>query len=85
MSAPEYANFYAYEDTATTDVTITFPHKVGRVTITNDSPTTDLSFKFQEGYDYATLAPLETVSMEIRTGAVFLTSTNAAYRVWGVG
>jgi hypothetical protein len=58
---------------------------VGRITITNDSPTTDLSFKFQAGYDYATLAPTETVSMEIRTGVVFLTSTNAAYRVWGVG
>jgi hypothetical protein len=81
MGNETYANFYAYEGTATTDVTITFPHRVGRVTITNDSATTELSFKFQSGYDYGTLAPTETVSMEIRTGNIFLTSTNAAYRV----
>lgn len=79
-----YANMDSFEGTCSGTATITFNRRPRRVTITNDSNTQELKFRYSTTHDWATLKPTETVSMEITVSYVYL-SGNAAYRIWGIG
>lgn len=84
---PSFANTTTHEDTIglNGDEVINFPWKVKRLTITNDSGTKDLRWKFKEENDWATLKPYETVAMELSISTLRISSTGAQYRVWGIG
>ena len=84
---PSLANTTTDEETVgfSGEKVITFPWRVKRLTITNDSATKNLRWKFKEENDWATLYPYETVSMELSIAALRLSSTGATYRVWGIG
>lgn len=85
MGNSSYSNFKAFEGTTSTAVTLTFDWRPRSLTITNDSANTELQFKFNAGEDYATLKAGETVAPDIITRTVYLNSTGADYRVWGLG
>lgn len=84
-----YANFRPLEGNVTTEVTLTFDIKVRRISIVNDSVTTDLNFKFNNSESFGTLGITEQVSMDMNTRTVILKSsdgvTSIPYRVWGIG
>jgi len=80
-----YANLLVSEGTITTATIITLNLRARRITITNDSATQDLSFKFNNAETYATLKPTETVSMKVLTKTIYLNGSNVPYRIWGVG
>lgn len=84
---PSLSNLTTFEETSGLNggITLTFPWKAKRLTITNDSSTKALKWKFKEGHDWATLKVGETVSMELSIDQVMLESSGATYRVWGVG
>ena len=85
MADSTYANFIAEEGTVTGDLTVTLARKSRKVTITNDSSTNTLLFKFNSGEDYGTLNPTETVSLEFITKRIYLSSMGADYRIWVSG
>ena len=80
-----YANLLVSEGTITTATTVTLNMRARRLTITNDSATQDLSFKFNGAETYATLKPTETVSMQVLTKTVYLNGSSVPYRIWGIG
>ena len=80
-----YANFESQEGTVAGAETITFRLKSRKVTITNDSSTKTLKFKFHEGEDWGTLMPTETVSMNVWMRKVYLQGSTVPYRVWSIG
>jgi len=77
-----FANFISEEGTVNGTSTINLTIKSRRVTLTNDSTTAALQFKFNAGEDYATLNPAETVSMEFTSRNVYLSGTAVPYRLW---
>lgn len=79
-----YANLDSFEASVSGTATVTFTRRPRKVTITNDSSTNELQFRFSSDHSWATLKPTETVSMEITVKQVYLSGT-AAYRIWGVG
>lgn len=79
-----YSNLDPFEGTCSGTATVTFTRRPRRVTITNDSSTQVLQFKFKSSAGFASLNPTETVSMEVTVQQVYL-SGNAPYRIWGIG
>lgn len=86
MGNSSYSNFKAFEGTLSSDTTLTFSAWRPRsITITNDSGSIDLLFKFNASESYGTLKPGETVNPDIIARTVYLSGTGAEYRVWGIG
>ena len=85
MGESAYANASPHEGTVATTVTVTFNFRPREITITNDSASKALSFKFNSSEDYATLKPTETYSAPISSKKVYLSGTSVPYRVWGIG
>jgi hypothetical protein len=79
------ANLEAKEGTVSGELTLTFslPHR--RYTITNDSTTKDLKFKFNNSEAFATLRPTETFNPHVHTNKIILSGSGVEYRVWGLG
>ena len=77
------ANQYVSEGSVSTSVTVTLPWKSRSVTIINDSPS-DMQFRFNTTYDWATLKASEQFTGDITTDQVLL-SGNGAYRLWAYG
>lgn len=81
-----HANLTTAETTLNGAETITFPWRVKRLTIINDSGNQTLQWKFKDGHDWATLQPFETIAMDCSVEQVMLlTTAEVAYRVWGLG
>jgi len=80
-----YANLDSREGTVDGEKTITFSWRPRKITITNDSTTSALKFKFGESEAYATLNPTETVAMTITPKQILLSGSSVAYRIWGIG
>jgi cytochrome c oxidase assembly protein Cox11 len=81
-----YANLSTDEGTLAGEKIITFPWPAKKVTITNDSSTRTIQWKFKPNHDWASLKPYETVSMYVSVKQVILSgSNNAEYRLWGIG
>lgn len=77
-------NFRPFEGTVAGTAQITFDLPVKRISISNDSSTANLQFKFNSTETYGTLKPTETFSAEATVRDVYL-SGNGDYRVWGLG
>lgn len=82
-----YSNIYTDEDSVGLSGTkaISFPWPAKRLTITNDSASANLKWKFKDSHSWATLGPAETVSMDLSVKQLMLESTGAKYRVWAIG
>ena len=80
-----YANLNVEEGNVSGEVTLTFSFKARQIVITNDSGANDMTFKFNVSETGVTLKPTETITLEINSKTVILSSTNADYRVWGMG
>jgi len=80
-----YANFESHEGTVAGAVTVPLRLRSRRVTITNDSASKNLLFKFHDGEDWGTLMPTETVSMNVWMRNVYLQGSSVPYRVWSIG
>ena len=84
-----WANQEVYEGTVgASPVTLTLARKSRAIEIINDSGTRDMQFKFSAGETYATLKPLEAISIEFITATIYLDqpdNVNAAYRVRVLG
>ncbi len=80
-------SFEVEEDTLiATDKTITFTKMMSEITLINDESINSLDFKFSSTQDYGTLKAKETITINIKTIEVLLsTASSVAYRVWGVG
>jgi len=85
MAEGVYSNFKSFEDTLTGAITLVFSWRPRSITIVNDSSSADLKFKFNASEDFATLKAGETVNPDLRSRQVYLSATDATYRVWGVG
>ena len=80
-----YANLLSDEGTVSGTTTVTLGLKAARITITNDSATKVLGFKFHTSESYATLKPTETISLQFRTKVIYLSGDGVMYRILGVG
>jgi hypothetical protein len=80
-----YGNLDAREGTVSVEESITFNFKPRKIIITNDSANSDLLFKFNVSEAFATLAPTETVSLEVASKTIILQGVSIPYRVWGIG
>ena len=60
-----HANFEPFEGTVTTETTLTFNRKSRKIVITNDHPTEDLSYKFNDSESFGTLRGTESLSLFI--------------------
>ena len=81
-----YANLTTAEETSglSGETTVVFPWPIKQLTIMNDGPN-DLKWKFKDSHDWATLKTDETIAMGVSVTQIILESSNAKYRVWGVG
>lgn len=75
-------NFDPHEGTGTATVTLKRPSR--HLTITNDSSSVVLKYKFNSSEDFGTLEPTESISLYFTTRTVFLQGSGA-YRVWSYG
>lgn len=83
-----WANQQAEEGTVTTTAEITLTLKSRALEIINDSANDDLQYRFNVNENYASLRPLEVMSMNFITRKIYLNSpsTNAVnYRIRSVG
>ena len=83
-----WANQEVDEGTVTTTKTITFSRKSRALEIINDSGTHDLEYKFKSSETFATLKPLESLSMDFRARTILLNSPSTksvAYRIRSLG
>ena len=78
------SNLDSFEGSVSGTATVTFTRRPRRVTITNNSITNELQFKFKSSETFATLMPTETISLEVTIKQVLLSGT-ADYRIWGLG
>ena len=87
MTSTVYANSFVQEDTVDGTVTVTFPWKSRRIIVTNDSGIDNLSVSPRAGsLVNHTLGPGESLTLDFRSNAVELTSTEPiGYRVWAFG
>ena len=79
-----YANQEVFESTVTTTATLTFAKKSRVIEVINDSGTRDLQFRLHSSETYASLKPLEAISIPVWTAQLYLNSPSAAsvaYRV----
>ena len=79
------SNLAAREGTVPGELEIIFPWKPRHFTITNDSTSGDLKFKFNNSEEWATLKPTETVEMDIAHKIILLKGNSIPYRIWGIG
>lgn len=80
-----HANFEAYEGTVSTETTVNLNRRSRKISISNDSSSADLSFKFNSSESFGTLKSTETVSLYIRTNEVIIDGSGVAYRIWVFG
>ena len=80
-----HANFESLEGTVSSETTLTLNRRSRKISISNDSSTLDLSFKFNASESFGTLKPTETVSLYIRTNEVIINGGGVAYRIWVFG
>ena len=82
-----YSNLFTDENTNGLNgtKTIIFPWPAKRLTVTNDSGTTALEWKFKNSHSWATLGPSETVSMDLSIKQMIVRSVGAKYRIWALG
>jgi len=84
-----WANQEVYESTVgATPVVHTLARRSRAIEIINDSGTRDLQYKFSAGETYATLKPLEVISIEFRTPEIYLDqpdNVNVSYRIRVLG
>ena len=79
-----FANQEAFEGTVTTTTDLTFARKSRIIEIINDSNTRDLQFKLNSSETFASLKPLEAISIPVWSNTLFLNSPAelaVAYRV----
>jgi hypothetical protein len=83
-----HANQEPLEGSITGASTLTFTRKSRTLEIINDSPRYDLEYKFNDSENYATLKPLEAVSMAVHIRELYLNSPSSksvAYRIRVIG
>lgn len=79
-------NHIPFEGTLNGTITLTFDLPVKRITVSNDSGSVALQYKFNASRPYSTLKPTEVYSNLITVTNVYLSSTSPVdYRVWGEG
>lgn len=80
------SNVHADEGTVNGSKTITFPWRTGKLIVTNDSSTTDLTLRMRNtaGQDI-TLKPTETLTLWFGTKTATVIGSNVPYRLWGFG
>jgi hypothetical protein len=79
------ANLETYEGTVgASPFVCTFYGRPRKIIITNDSGSSNLSYKFKSSENGATLKPTETITLEdFLTNQVILEGNGVEYRVWG--
>jgi hypothetical protein len=84
---PAYSNFDPHEGTVVSGGTkVTLLRKSRRLSITNDSATKNLKFKFNPQESFGTLKPTETLDViDLWVSAVYLEGSGVSYRVWSYG
>lgn len=82
-----YANFDPHEGVVESGgTTITLIRKSRRLSVTNDSSTKNLKFKFNKQESFGTLKPTETLDViDLWVKQVFLEGAGVDYRVWAYG
>lgn len=82
MYSTRYANTFTDEDTVSGSSTVSLPRSSGKIVLTNDSATQDLTVQFKTGADALTLKPTESLDVYYRTREVLLAGTSVPYRLW---
>jgi len=80
-----YANFEAFEDTITGEITFNLKRKSRKIVITNDHSTADLRYKFSPSETWGTLQGTESLSLYFITKTIIISGANIPYRVWVYG
>jgi len=84
------SHLQAHEGTVNGITLIEFSPVPHEVSFTNDSATGTLKFRVSDedqtlNYNWATLRPNETITLQISTRFIELSGSNVEYRVWGLG
>ena len=79
------ANLLVSEGTLNGELTVSFDQSYREVILTNDSGSSEMTFKFNPTETAATLKPTETITMKMRAKQIILSGTSVPYRVWGIG
>lgn len=82
MSSIILANLEALEGTINGTELLTLTLASRRLTITNDSATKTLKYKFNSSESYATLKPTETLSLDFITRTIYIQGSGVDYRIW---
>lgn len=85
MSHGVYANFEPLEGTVNTETTLTLARKSRKIVITNDHPTNNLSYKFNDSETFGTIRGTETLSLYFTTNQIIINGNNVPYRIWVFG
>lgn len=78
------SNLLVSEGTLSGEETVNFHLRFREMILTNDSGSSDLTFKFNTSETGATLKPTETITMKARTNTVILSGSSVPYRLWGI-
>ena len=71
--------------TATSPLTLTLTRKSRKIVITNDHPTSPMTYKFNSSETNATLMGTESISLYFTTNQIIIGATNVPYRIWVFG
>lgn len=82
MHSTRFANAFADEGTVSGSTTIALPRSSGKIIVTNDSSTKDLSVRLKDGGSVLTLKPTETLTLYYRTLEMVLSGNSVPYRLW---
>ena len=82
MHSTRWANTFTKEGTLGGVETIALPRTSGKIIVTNDSGSKDLSVRLKAGGDALTLRPTETITLYYRTSGVVLQGNSVPYRLW---
>jgi len=84
MSSHVFHFFSSFEGTAVNEETIVFPRGSGELTITNDSDSDPLCFKFDAAEEYATVYSGESVTVSVESMSIIINGMGQSvpYRIW---
>ena len=84
MATEPGSNLRVSEGTLLGESTISFDIRFRVITITNDSGSTEMTYKFNTTETASTLKPSETISLKIKSKDVILSGSNVDYRIVAV-
>ena len=79
-----FTNLESFEGTTNGESTLNLVNKAKKVVITNDSPSKDMTYKFNVSDTPATLKSKESISWTFQAKIIIIDGDGVDYRIWTV-